>query len=103
MATDGTCPACQKTATACACPPCRACGRPRAVCFEPVDQRFPARAREAYAAKGYGYVPTCPEGQARDLVASGWCWDRARFDKYWTGVSMSPEERRGFKPAEVLR
>lgn len=95
MATDRMCPACQKSEAQCACPPCKACGRSRAVCFEPVDKRFPARAVEAYAEAGYTFVPTCGEGQARDMKRTSWCWERARRDKYWTGRPVTDAERRG--------
>jgi hypothetical protein len=82
---------------------CPHCGRPQAECYERVDERFPARAVEAYKDAGYEFAATCPQGQAHDVRHTrGWCWDRARFDKYWKGVPMTPEERRGFKPVEAL-
>jgi hypothetical protein len=78
-----------------AAPCCHRCGRPLSVCREPVDERWPARAREAYARAELTEAATCTLGQAADLRATGWCWDRARFDRYWTGAPMTPGERHG--------
>jgi len=71
---------------------CAHCGQK---CREPVDERFPARAREAYAARGYTTAATCDRGQARDVAATGWCFDRARRDPAWTGEELQDWERRG--------
>jgi len=65
---------------------CASCLQPLRVCHEPVDNRFPEAAREAYARAGYGSAPTCAEGQLRDMQRIGWCWDRARQHPEWRGT-----------------
>lgn len=77
---------------------CHMCGRPLSICRETVDGRWPARAREAYARAELTDAATCTLGQMADLRATGWCWDRARLDRYWTGAPMGDEERRGLGP-----
>lgn len=76
-------------------PSCPYCGQPREACWEPVDERFPAAARDALFAAGYDTVATCEAGQNRDVTRTGWCWDRARFSGGWTGAPLTPAERRG--------
>lgn len=49
----------------------------------PVGPEWPQAAREAYAAAGFEWAPTCPQGQRRDMRWTseygrfGWCYDRA--------------------------
>ena len=71
------------------------CGRPLSTRREQVDERWPARAREAYARAELNDAATCPNGQASDLRATNWCWDRARMDHYWSGEPVTEAERRG--------
>ena len=74
---------------------CYLCHRPMEVCREPVDARWPARAREAYARADLTDAPTCEPGQAADIRATGWCWSRARLDRYWSGTPLTDAERKG--------
>jgi hypothetical protein len=75
---------------------CHLCGRPLSECRETVDERWPAAAREAYAAAGYADAATCSFGQTGDVKATGgWCWDRARRHEEWTGKPLTDAERRG--------
>ena len=83
--------------------PCHWCGRPLSVCRQPVDERWPARAREAYARAELKDAATCANGQASDIRATGWCWDRGRLDRYWTGEPMPEDERRGVGSAVGAR
>lgn len=82
-------------------PSCNYCRRPLEQCREPVDERFPQAAQDAYREAGYTTAATCDEGQRRDLMkvidAQGhrWCWDRARFNRGWSGPALSIAERRG--------
>ncbi len=74
---------------------CHWCGRPLSVCRVPVDERFPARAREAYARASLAKAASCPQGQESDVRSTSWCYDRARLDRYWTGEPMTDDQRRG--------
>lgn len=84
---------------------CRHCNRPASVCWEPVDERFPARARDVFARAGLEHVATCEAGQAADLertrvacegnAAKAWCFDRARRDKGWSGTALTDAQRLG--------
>lgn len=70
---------------------CRFCNRPASECHEPVDDRFPPEAREAYEVNQVEVAHKCPQGQAYDIrmTASagrfGWCFDRALMHHQWTG------------------
>lgn len=75
---------------------CVDCHRPLAECRVPVDEHWPAEAREAFAAQGYTMAARCPKGQSRDMARTGWCLDRAVRSEYWrgpvpTGVTMDAE------------
>ncbi|GMV07392.1 MAG: hypothetical protein AMXMBFR53_36670 [Gemmatimonadota bacterium] len=76
--------------------PCHHCGQGLAECRTPVDHRFPAEARAAYKAAGLTDAATCRPGMDQDFKITGWSYERARFDRRWQGVPMTPAERKGY-------
>lgn len=65
---------------------CRHCkARTVEECQEPVDERFPQEARDAYARAGLTTAVKCARGQAVDMARTGWCLDRAVRHPEWDG------------------
>ena len=72
-------------------PLCKWCKRPLEECAEPVDHRFPARARDAYAANEMETAATCDRGKTEEMrltggrMTLGWNIDRAVGHPEWEG------------------